>query len=96
MRTARLGLLVQALFYVAAGVNHFRHRQFHVGIMPDRLLAPGHSRNSERSGGNLWRYRSVYPIHPALVGLDLSLLLIVFLDVHVFMIRHAERLSPSA
>jgi uncharacterized membrane protein len=69
MRMARAGLLVQALFYVVAGVNHFWHRQFYVRIMPDHYSRPDilviASGVAEIFGG----IGLSYPIQPAVVGL---------------------------
>ena len=36
----RVGLVTQALFYVAAGINHFRHAGMYVAIMPPHYAHP--------------------------------------------------------
>ncbi|MGC2300433.1 MAG: DoxX family protein, partial [Acidobacteriaceae bacterium] len=37
---AWVGLIAQALFYVASGINHFRHQHFYLHIMPDHYAHP--------------------------------------------------------
>ena len=39
-RAARASLVVQSVFYVASGVNHFWHPNFYLHIMPDHYAHP--------------------------------------------------------
>jgi uncharacterized membrane protein len=75
-------------------MNHFWHPQFYARIMPDHYLHPdalvGWSGVAEILGG----IGLAIPTTRRLSSFGLALMLIVFLDVHVFMLRHPERFPP--
>ena len=90
-RVARIGLFAQILFYILSGINHFWHGRFYTGIMPDhyshRNALVQLSGLAEILGGA----GLAVPASRRFSSLGLALMLIVFLDVHVFIIRHSER-----
>ncbi len=91
MRLARIGLLAQTLFYVASGVNHFWHPAFYIGIMPDHYFQPATMVQVSGAAEILGGIGLAIPLSRRVSAIGLALLLVVFLDVHVFMLRHAER-----
>jgi uncharacterized membrane protein len=88
---ARVGLVAQALFYVASGINHFWHQHFYLHIMPDHYSHPlalvELSGVAEILGGT----GLLVPAARRFSAVGIAVMLVVFFDVHVFMLRHAER-----
>ncbi len=86
----RISLIVQALFYVASGINHFWHEPFYLHFMPDHYSHPlalvKLSGIAEVFGGIGLLVQATRRF--AAVGI--AVMLVVFFDVHVFMLRHAE------
>jgi uncharacterized membrane protein len=89
-RIARIGLFVQSLFYVVSGMNHFWHRQFYMGIMPDRYSHRDALVQLSGVAEILGGAGLAVPASRRFSSFGLTLMLIVFLDVHIFMIRHSE------
>jgi uncharacterized membrane protein len=91
MRSARISLIAQSLFYIGGGVNHFVHEDFYTRLMPDRYAHPE----------GLVRFTGVAEIlgglgllmpatrRPAAIGI--AVMLVGFLDAHQFTLRHPER-----
>lgn len=86
-----ISLAVQSLFYVAAGVNHFWHSRVYVAVMPDHyshphglVLLSGAVEIVLGLGLMLKQTRRVSAF--GLVGM-----LVVYFDVHVFMLSHPQR-----
>ncbi len=84
------GLVVQALIYVALGINHFWHASTYVGFMPTHYSHPHAlvliSGAAEILGGlglMLKRTRRF-------AAWGLILMLCVYLDVHFFMAAHPD------
>jgi uncharacterized membrane protein len=84
-------LYAQALLYVASGVNHFWHRELYVRIMPDHYARPDVlvelSGVAEMVGGA----GLLIPATRRVSAVGLAAMLLTFLDVHVYMLRHSER-----
>lgn len=91
MRLARVGLVAQSLFYVASGVNHFWHRQPYVRIIPDHYKHPDRLVQWSGMAEILGGVGLLIPASRRFSSFGLALMLIAFLDVHIFMIRHSER-----
>lgn len=91
MNRPRAGLLLQSLVYVASGVNHFVHTTVYVGIMPDHYSDPRLlvqlSGIAEIAGG----VGLLLPATRRVAAGGLAAMLVVFLDVHLYMVRHPER-----
>lgn len=87
----RAGLVVQSLFYIGSGINHFLHAEFYRRIMPDHYAHPnalvGLSGVAEIAGG----LGLLVPAARRLSAGGIMLMLLVFLDVHLFMLRNPER-----
>ena len=87
----RPGLLLQSLFYVLSGANHFLHESFYRPIMPDHYSHPVGliqlTGAAEIAGG----LGLLLPTTRRFSAAGLVLLLLVFLDVHWFMLRNADR-----
>jgi uncharacterized membrane protein len=91
MRNLKLGLIAQSAFYVLAGINHFWHQAFYVHIMPDHYPHPEFwvrlSGMAEIAGG----LGLLFPATRRASAIGIVAMLVVFLDVHQFMLRHAVR-----
>ncbi len=96
MRHLKLGLLAQTAFYVLAGINHFWHQPFYVHIMPDHYAHPElwvQSTGIAEIAGGLGL---LFPATRRASAIGIASMLIVFLDVHQFMLRHSERFPEVA
>jgi uncharacterized membrane protein len=91
MRLSKIGLFTQALFYVAGGVNHFWHRPFYVGIMPDHYAHPVALVQLSGVAEILGGVGLAVPFTRRFSAFGIAAMLLVFLDVHIFMLRHPER-----
>jgi uncharacterized membrane protein len=89
-----VGLVVQSLFYVAAGINHFWHSRTYVAIMPPHyshpLLLVQVSGAAEILGG----IGLLVPTTRRVAAWGIIAMLLVYLDVHLFMATHPERFAP--
>lgn len=91
MRLASIGLFVQVLFYIASGVNHFWHSPFYLRIMPDHYAHPNFWVQGSGVAEILGGIGLAIPVSRRWASFGLVLLLIVFLDVHLFMLSHSQR-----
>ncbi len=93
MHIAKVSLIVESLFYVAAGSNHFVHPAFYIHIMPDHYSNPATwvalSGAAEIAGG----LGLLFPVARRAAAIGIAAMLVVFLDVHVFMLLHPERFA---
>jgi uncharacterized membrane protein len=91
MRLARVGLIAQSLFYIGGGVNHFVHREFYRHIMPDHYAHPAEwvelTGVAEIAGGA----GLLLPATRKSAAVGIAAMLVVFLDVHQYMLRHPKR-----
>lgn len=91
MPIAKAGLVTQTIFYIIAGINHFAHPRFYLNIMPHRYTHPEAiirlSGIAEIFGG----LALLVPFTRLIASVGVALMLIVFFDVHIDMLRHAER-----
>lgn len=90
-RLARFSTSAQSIFYVASGLNHFWHRQFYVHIMPDHYSHPEALVKLSGVAEVLGGIGLSIPAARRFSSLGLSLMLVIFLDVHIFMLRHPQR-----
>lgn len=95
MRRIQVGLFLQSLLYVASGINHFVHTPFYVHIMPDHYSDPAMwvqgTGVAEIAGG----LGLLVPKTRRVAAGGLAALLIVFFDVHIFMLQHPERFPEA-
>jgi uncharacterized membrane protein len=91
MNLSRASLIAQASLYFLGGINHFWHPGFYVHIMPDHYAHPealvGASGAAEILGG----IGLLVPATRRVSAAGIILMLIVFLDVHQFMLTHYRR-----
>jgi uncharacterized membrane protein len=95
VRAARASLIVQSLFYVASGINHFWHQNFYLHIMPDHYSHPlalvRLSGVAEIFGG----LGLLLPATRRFSAVGIALMLVAFFDVHLFMLRHPARFPEA-
>ena len=91
MRLSRIGLPAQSLFYIAGGLNHFWHRGFYRHIMPDHYSNPDVLVQVSGLAEILGGLGLLLPSTRRSSAIGIALILVIFLDVHVFMLRHPER-----
>ena len=91
VRFSRIGLLAQSLFYVAGGINHFWHKGFYLHIMPDHYSHPETLVKLSGAAEILGGVGLLMPSTRRFSAIGLATMLVVFLDVHQFMVRHPER-----
>ena len=84
-------VLMQSLFYVTSGINHFWHRDFYLGIMPDHYSHPDALVSISGVAEILGGIGLSIPATRRAAALGISALLVVFLDVHQFMLPHPQR-----
>ena len=91
MRLSQIGLVMQAVLYIGAGINHFWHDRFYLHIMPDHYAHPrllvALSGVAEIAGG----LGLLLPATRGYAAVGLALMLVGYFDVHIFMLSHAER-----
>ncbi len=89
----RAGLVVQSLFYVAAGINHFWHTRMYASIMPPHYAHPvalvQWSGVAEILGG----VGLLVPVSRRFSAWGILAMLAVYYDVHIFMVSHADRFA---
>lgn len=84
-------LLFQSFFYVTSGINHFWHRSFYAGIMPDHYSHPDALVTISGAAEILGGIGLLVPSTRRVSALGIDAMLVVFMDVHQFMLRHPER-----
>ncbi len=88
-----VGLVAQSLLYVAAGVNHFWHSRTYVAIMPPHYSHPlgwvQFTGLAEIAGG----FGLLAPQTRRAAAWGIVAMLLVYFDVHISMVLHAERFS---
>ena len=89
MRLYHVSLIAQALLYVLGGINHFWHTGFYVHIMPDHYAHPGPLVLASGAAEILGGIGLLAPATRRFSAAGIVLMLIVYFDVHVFMLMHA-------
>lgn len=90
-RAARASLVVQSVFYVASGINHFWHPNFYLHIMPDHYAHPLPLVELSGVAEILGGVGLLVPVTRRFSAVGIAAMLVVFFDVHIFMLRHAAR-----
>lgn|SRR6187402_2796467 len=90
-----IGLYLQALFYIAAGVNHLWHPHSYLGIMPPYFGAPvfwvAFTGYCEIAGG----LGLLLPRTRSLSAWGLAAMLLGYFTVHIHMLVHQADLYPA-
>jgi uncharacterized membrane protein len=92
-RAAWASLVVQSVFYVASGVNHFWHPSFYLHIMPDHYAHPLSLVRASGVAEILGGVGLLMPVTRRFSAFGIAAMLAVFFDVHIFMLRHAARFA---
>jgi uncharacterized membrane protein len=95
MRIAKASLVAQSLFYIFAGINHFWHQRFYVHIMPDHYVHPDALVRLSGIAEILGGIGLLVPFTRRTSSVGIAAMLIVFFDVHFFMLRHADRFPEA-
>jgi uncharacterized membrane protein len=86
-----IGFITQSLFYIAAGVNHFWHSSVYVAVMPTHYThlhaLVWLSGAAEFIGG----LGLLFDRTRRLAAFGLIAMLVVYFDVHIFMLSHPAR-----
>lgn len=90
-----MGLIAQALFYIASGTNHFWHQQFYLHIMPDHYSHPLALVELSGVAEILGGAGLLVPATRRFSAIGIAVMLVVLFDVHVFMLRHADRFPEA-
>jgi uncharacterized membrane protein len=91
MRLDRMSLIAQASLYMLGGINHFWHPGFYVHIMPDHYAHPAALVRISGAAEILGGMGLLVPATRRFSAAGIILMLIVFLDVHLFMLTHQAR-----
>jgi uncharacterized membrane protein len=91
MRIRRVSLVAQSLLYMAAGVNHFWHESFYRRIMPSHYSHPDGWVLFTGAAEILGGLGLLHPKTRRAAAIGIVMMLIGYFDVHIFMLRHAER-----
>jgi len=88
MRRNRLSLVAQAALYVLSGINHFWHPAPYLQIMPDHYAHPASLVYASGAAEILGGIGLLVPATRRFAAAGIVLMLLVFLDVHQFMLLH--------
>ena len=91
MRLYRVSLIAQASLYVLGGINHFWHTGFYVHIMPDHYAHPEALVLASGVAEILGGIGLLVPATRRFSAAGIVLMLMVYFDVHLFMLTHAGR-----
>lgn len=92
-RATRASLAVQCALYVASGINHFWHEGFYLHIMPDHYAHPLALVRLSGVAEILGGLGLLVPVTRRFSAVGIAAMLVVFFDVHFFMVRHAARFA---
>jgi uncharacterized membrane protein len=91
MRLSSASLVAQASVYVLSGINHFWRPGFYLHIMPDHYAHPGALIGVSGAAEILGGIGLLVPLTRRFSAAGIILMLILFLDVHQFMLSHHDR-----
>ncbi|SDF63212.1 DoxX family protein [Terriglobus roseus] len=89
----RIGLVTQALLYVAAGMNHFWHTAMYVAIMPPHYAHPVGLVQISGVAEVLGGIGLLVPWSRRFAAWGIVAMLVVYFDVHIYMAMHADRFA---
>jgi uncharacterized membrane protein len=85
--------MTQALFYVAAGLNHFWHTAMYVAIMPPHYTHPVGLVQISGVAEVLGGVGLLVPWSRRFAAWGIVVMLVVYFDVHIYMALHASRFA---
>lgn len=83
--------MLQSLLYAGSGVNHLVHPEFYLQIMPDHYAHPGMLVRWSGIAEILGGVGLFVPATRRIAAGGICLMLVGFLDVHVWMLEHRQR-----
>ena len=89
----RMGLVTQAIFYVAAGINHFWHTAMYVAIMPPHYTHPVELVQISGVAEVLGGVGLLVPWSRRFAAWGIVAMLVVYFDVHLYMALHTDRFA---
>lgn len=89
----RIGLVTQALLYVAAGMNHFWHTAMYVAIMPPHYAHPVGLVQISGVAEVLGGIGLLVPWSRRFAAWGIVAMLVVYFDVHIYMAMHVDRFA---
>jgi uncharacterized membrane protein len=89
----RVGLVVQSLVYVAAGINHFVHSKTYVAIMPPHYSHPLGWVQFTGAAEILGGIGLLLPQTRRAAAWGILSMLVVYFDVHIYMIQNAAHFA---
>ena len=91
MHMNRASLIAQASLYFLGGVNHFWHPAFYLHIMPDHYAHPEALVRASGAAEIFGGIGLLVPTTRRVSAAGIIIMLLVFLDVHQFMLTHHRR-----
>jgi uncharacterized membrane protein len=88
---SRASVIAQSIFYSASGINHFWHENFYLRIMPDHDAHPLTLVRLSGLAEILGGLGLLLPATRRFSAIGIALMLVVFFDVHISMLRHPAR-----
>ncbi|MGI4755865.1 MAG: DoxX family protein [Janthinobacterium lividum] len=88
------GLVVQSLFYIAGGINHFWHSRMYTAIMPPHYDHPLALVQVSGIAEILGGVGLMVPATRRLSAWGIVAMLLVYFDVHIYMAQTPDRFAP--
>jgi uncharacterized membrane protein len=89
----KISLIVIPLFYIAAGINHFRNPGSYYKIIPDYLSNPAFVNLFSGAAEIILGILFIFPKTRRLAAIGIITLLIAFIPAHIVMIQNGFCLS---
>lgn len=90
-----LSLVIMILFYLVAGVNHFRNPAAYYRIIPDYLPNPYLINIASGVAEILLAVLLIFPITRKIAAYGIILMLIAFIPAHIEMIKNGWCFNPG-
>ena len=93
-RIRSASLIAQSLLYIAGGVNHFAMQKLYVGIMPTHYSHPAAWVRWTGVAEILGGAGLLVPATRRAAAWGLIAMLVAYIDVHLYMLRHTAHFAP--
>lgn len=88
------GLIVQSIFYMVGGINHFWHSHTYTAIMPPHYSHPLELVQISGAAEILGAIGLLVPAARRFSACGIIAMLVVYFDVHLYMLRNAAHFAP--